>query len=138
MKPELIGIALVAILWGGYPLLTRAANSGHAFGALILMSAGWVVIAAATLWQGFEPRPNTAATIKLAIAGAMMGIGLLAFNFVASSRRMDASVSIPIMDTAMLVITFIAAVWFFAEPFTVKKGIGLALLLAGIATLHQS
>jgi drug/metabolite transporter (DMT)-like permease len=138
MKPEFIGIALVAVLWGGYPLLTRAANSGHAFGTFILMSAGWVVIAAAVLWQGFEPRPNTAATIKLSIAGVMMGIGLLAFNSVASSRRMDASVSIPIMDTAMLVVTVIAAVWFFAEPFTIRKGIGLSLLLAGIATLHSS
>jgi drug/metabolite transporter (DMT)-like permease len=138
MKPEFIGIAIVAVLWGGYPLIARAANSGHAFGTFILMSAGWVVIALATLWQGFEPRPNAAATIKLAIAGAMMGFGLLAFNIVASSRRMDASVSIPIMDTAMLIVTVIAAVWFFAEPFTIKKGIGLALLLAGIATLHQS
>jgi drug/metabolite transporter (DMT)-like permease len=138
MRNELIGIAAVAVLWGGYPLIARAAGMGNAFGTFIMMSAGWVVIAAAAAWQGIDGRPDTAAITKLAIAGAMMGIGLLAFNAVASSRRMDASVSIPIMDTAMLLVTVIAAVWFFAEPFTVRKGLGLALLLAGIVTLHQS
>ena len=138
MRSELIGIVTVAILWGGYPLLTRAAGIGNAFGTFILMSAGWVVIAAVVAWQGIDARPTFAAVTKLTVAGAMMGIGLLAFNAVASSRRMDASVSIPIMDTAMLLVTVIAAVWFFAEPFTVRKGLGLTLLLAGIVTLHQS
>jgi drug/metabolite transporter (DMT)-like permease len=138
MRPEFIGIAIVALMWGGYPLVARSAGLGNALGTFILMTSGWVVIAAATLWQGIAVRPSGAVVTKLTIAGAMMGVGLLAFNAVANSRRLDASVSIPIMDTAMLVVTVIAAVWFFAEPFTLRKGIGLALLLAGIATLYQS
>jgi drug/metabolite transporter (DMT)-like permease len=138
MRPEFIGIAVVALMWGGYPLVARSAGLGNALGTLILMTSGWIVIAAATAWQGIEGRPTTAIIAKLTIAGAMMGVGLLAFNAVANSRRLDASISIPIMDTAMLLVTVIAAVWFFAEPFTARKVIGLALLLAGIATLYHS
>ena len=49
---------------------------------------------------------------------------------------MAASVSIPIMDTGMLIVSVLAAVLFFAEPITVKKSVGLALLVAGIAVLR--
>ena len=66
----------------------------------------------------------------------MMGIGLLAFNALAVSRQIEASVSIPIVDTAMLLVSVLAAVLFFAEPITFKKCAGLALLVAGIIVLR--
>lgn len=138
MRPELVGIATVAIMWGCYPLITRAAGGGGALGTLIMMSSGWLVIAATAAWQGTQMKLTTSATVQLVIAGAMMAIGLIAFNAVASSRRIDASVSIPIIDTAMMLVTVICAIWFFAEPFSVKKALGIALLIAGIVTLHQS
>jgi drug/metabolite transporter (DMT)-like permease len=140
MKFELIGIVITAIAWGCYPLVARSAGAGagQAFGTFIMMSTGWLVIAAAAWWQGIEVRPSTQGVIRLAAAGALMGAGMLSFNAVASSRRLDASVAIPIMDTAMLIVTVIVAVMVFAEPFTLRKGMGLALLLAGIATLYHS
>jgi drug/metabolite transporter (DMT)-like permease len=101
-----------------------------------LMLSGIVPIAAAVVWQGGFEKPPVADLARLAIAGGMMGVGLLAFNVVANSRQIDASVSIPIIDTAMLIVTVIGAVIFFAEPMTVKKGIGLALLVAGILVLR--
>jgi len=137
MKSEYFGMATVAILWGGYPLIARSAGVGTGFGTLIMMCAGLVMIGLVTVWQGVPLKPTLGQVAKLTLAGAMMGIGLIAFNAVASSRRVDASVSIPIMDTAMLLVTFVAAVVFFAEPFTIKKALGLVLLLAGIALLHQ-
>ena len=80
--------------------------------------------------------PAPAAAVRLVIAGAMMGIGLLAFNAAAVSREIEASVSIPIMDTGMLLVSVLAAVLFFAEPITLRKCAGLALLVAGIAVLR--
>ena len=65
-----------------------------------------------------------------------MGIGLLAFNALAVSRKLEASVSIPIVDTGMLIVSVLAAVLFFAEPITVEKCVGLALLVAGIVVLR--
>jgi multidrug transporter EmrE-like cation transporter len=66
----------------------------------------------------------------------MMGIGTTAFNFVANSRQLEASISVPIIDTLMLLVTVAAAVVFFAEPITIKKMIGIALLVAGIVVLR--
>ena len=92
-------------------------------------------IAAATVWHGVQVRPAAGEIVKLIVAGAMMGAGLLAFNAVANSRHIDASVSIPIMDTLMLLATAIGAIVFFAEPVTPKKVLGMTLLIAGIAFL---
>ena len=82
------------------------------------------------------PRLPTGDVMKMAIAGLMMGVGLVAFILVANSRQLDASVSIPIMDTAMLIVTVVGAVLFFGEPITVRKLAGTALLVAGILTLR--
>ena len=136
MKPEYLGIAVVALFWGGYPLIARGVGIGGPLGALMLSVVSLSTIAAATLWTGVAAWPSTGDVLRLAIAGLMMGIGLLAFNAVAASRNVEASVSIPIMDTAMLIVSVVAAVLFFAEPITVRKAAGLALLIAGIVVLR--
>lgn len=135
MKPEYFAILMVAAFWGGYPLLTRATGVTGPIVSLVMAAGSLAVIAVATFWQGVEVRPTMSELVKLAVAGAMMGVGLLAFNCAANSRAMDASVSIPIMDTSMLLTTTIGAIWFFAEPITGRKVLGLALLLAGIFVL---
>jgi multidrug transporter EmrE-like cation transporter len=66
-----------------------------------------------------------------------MGIGLIAFNLLANAK-MDASTSIPIVDAAMLVVTASGAIYFFGEPISTQKVLGVALLLAGIALLRPS
>ena len=123
-------------MWGSYPLVLRSTGQGGAWGSLILMLAGTVPIAIAAAWQGGIVKPPTAELTRLVIAGVMMGFGMLAFNAVANSRNLDASVSIPIVDTAMLLVTVVCAVLFFAEPITVRKGIGIALMIAGILVLR--
>jgi drug/metabolite transporter (DMT)-like permease len=136
VKPEYLGIAVVALFWGGYPLIARGVGIGGPLGALLLSVVSLTTIAAATLWKGVEAWPGAADVARLALAGLMMGIGLLAFNAVAASRNVEASVSIPIMDTAMLVVSVVAAVLFFAEPITARKALGLALLITGIVVLR--
>jgi drug/metabolite transporter (DMT)-like permease len=136
VKPEYLGILAVAVFWGGYPLIARGVGIGGPLGALMLSVVSLSTIAAATWWTGVETWPSVGDAVRLAIAGLMMGIGLLAFNAVAASRNVEASVSIPIMDTAMLVVSVVAAVLFFAEPITLRKTLGLALLVAGIVVLR--
>ena len=136
MKPEYWGIVIVALCWGGYPLIARGVGIGGPLGALLLSVVSLTTIAAATLWTGVETWPTAGDLARLAVAGLLMGIGLIAFNAVAASRNVEASVSIPVMDTAMLVVSVIAAVIFFAEPITVRKALGLALLVSGIFVLR--
>jgi drug/metabolite transporter (DMT)-like permease len=137
MTLELVCIALVAVCWGGYPLVARASGYGGPLGTLVLALAGLLPITLAVLWQRGAERPSSAAILELAIAGLLMGIGLLAFNRLANSR-LDASISIPIVDTAMLIVTTLGAIWFFQEAVTARKLIGLALMLAGIAVLRPA
>jgi len=136
MRTEYLYIVAAALFWGSYPLVLRSTGAGGPSGSLILMVGGLIPIVAAVLWQGTLIKPPTAELTRLLIAGVMMGFGLLAFNMVANSRVIDASVSIPIVDTAMLIVTVIGAVLFFAEPVTVKKAVGIALLVTGILVLR--
>jgi len=135
MRTEFIYMAIVALAWGGYPLIARASGVGGPLGALILTLSALIPIAILILWQGAVVRPSSTDLTRLIIAGSIMGIGTAAFNFVANSRELDASLSIPIIDTAMLVVTFVGAIIFFAEPVTLKKVIGVALLIAGMVVL---
>jgi len=138
MKVEAIYIVIVALFWGSYPLVARSSGVGGPAGALILTLTALVPIATAVIWQSGAPRPATPDLIRLMIAGVMMGIGLVAFNALANSKQMDASISIPVVDTAMLVVSVAGAVMFFAEPITAKKLIGIGLMLAGIIVIRPT
>jgi drug/metabolite transporter (DMT)-like permease len=135
MRTELICMAIVALSWGGYPLVARSSGVGGPIGALLLTMSALLPIGALVLWQGTITRPTSVEAAKLVIAGVLMGIGTAAFNYVANSRQLDASLSIPIIDTAMLLVTVVAAIVFFAEPVTAKKIVGIGLLVAGIVVL---
>jgi drug/metabolite transporter (DMT)-like permease len=139
MTREIVMIGLVALFWGGYPLVARSSGHGGPWGALVLTLAALAPIGVAVaLWPGAGERPAPDAVAKLALAGAMMGCGLVAFNLLANSPRLEASVSIPIVDTAMLLVTTVCAIYFFQEAVTPQKLLGIALLLAGIAMLRPS
>jgi drug/metabolite transporter (DMT)-like permease len=135
MRTELICMVIVAFAWGGYPLIARSSGIGGPLGALILTLSALVPSSVMVLWQGAAIRPSPVELNKLVIAGLIMGIGTTAFNFVVNSRQLDASISIPIIDTAMLLVSVVGAVLFFAEPMTARKVIGVVLLIAGIAVL---
>jgi drug/metabolite transporter (DMT)-like permease len=138
MRTEYLCIATAAVMWGTYPLLLRSTGQGSAGGTLLLTLSGLVPILAAVIWQGGMGKPTTGELVRLLAAGIMMGAGLIAFNQLTNSRTLDASISIPIVDTAMLIVTVLGAVWFFAEPFTARKAIGIALLLGGIFVLRPA
>ena len=137
MTADVACIAIVALFWGGYPLVARTSGYGGALGTLVLSLAGLVPIMVAALWGGLAVRPSTAQLVRLGVAGVMMGIGLIAFNRLANGE-LDASVSIPIVDTAMLLVSTVGALWFFEEPVTTQKLVGIALLMAGIVLLRPT
>jgi len=137
MTGDVACIAIVALFWGGYPLVARTSGFGGALGTLVLSLAGLVPILAAALWGGFAVRPSRGQLVRLGIAGVMMGIGLLTFNRLANGK-LDASVSIPIVDTAMLLVSAVGALWFFQEPVTTQKLVGIALLVIGIVLLRPA
>ena len=67
MSFEYLCIALVAIFWGGWPLVARSAGYGGPLGSLVLSVAGLIPITLATLWHGTQTRPPAGALWKLAL-----------------------------------------------------------------------
>jgi drug/metabolite transporter (DMT)-like permease len=136
MRTDFAYIAAVAIFWGAWPLVARSSGHGGPLGSLVLSLFGLVPIMVLVFMER-AGLPSFVALLKLALAGTMMGLGLLAFNLVANSK-MEASVSIPIIDAAMLIVSSVGAIYFFQESITLQKMIGLTLLLTGIVILRPS
>jgi drug/metabolite transporter (DMT)-like permease len=135
MTFDVLCIAVVALFWGSYPLVSRSAGTGVPLATLVLSIAGLVPIAVAAYWHGASALPSAGSFARIVVAGVMMGVGTLAFNWVANSE-LEASISIPVIDTAMLLISTLGAIYFFGETISAQKVLGLALLVAGIALLR--
>jgi drug/metabolite transporter (DMT)-like permease len=139
VRTQLVWIATVALCWGAYPLVMRDAKVSAGLGSVALVLIGLIPVAVAARIQGGGwPRLVGGDVVRLIAAGLMFGIGVVAFNSIATSRRLDASVAIPISDTAMMMVTVVGAIAFFGEPITTRKVIGIALLVAGILTLRPN
>jgi len=137
MRVEYVWILVVALCWGGYPLLSRWSGYGGSRGALILMLSGLLPIIVGSVAGHGGEWPLWGALAKLIVAGLMMGVGLVAFVMLTTSA-MDASISIPIVDVAMLLVSTLGAIVFFAEAVTLQKVLGIVLLLAGIFLLRPT
>jgi len=136
MVAEWTSMVVVVLAWGIYPLVIRSTGVSGPVGALVLTASALVPIGVALFIQGGLTRPSTADLWRLVWGGLIMGVGTTAFNFLINSRKVEASVSIPIVDTGMLLVTALGAVWFYSEPVTLRKVVGIALLVIGIGVLR--
>jgi drug/metabolite transporter (DMT)-like permease len=128
-------VVLVALCWGGWPLVSRSAGETGAAGSLVILVAALVPVGLATFWEG-GALPAPPALVKLAVAGVLNGAGLVAFHLVTIRRDVEVSSVVPVIDTAMLLVTALGGVLLFAEAVTLQKGMGVALLVAGIYLLR--
>jgi drug/metabolite transporter (DMT)-like permease len=128
-------VVLVALCWGGWPLVSRSAGGTGTAGSLVILVAALVPVGLAAYWEGGAlPAPHAAG--RLAVAGVLNGAGLVAFHLVTIRRDVEVSSLVPVIDTAMLLVTALGGILFFAEALTLQKGIGVALLVAGIYLLR--
>jgi drug/metabolite transporter (DMT)-like permease len=134
---EWVLAGLVAFLWGVYPLVARTSGYGGPLGALALTAAGIVAIGAVALARGAADLPSPAQLLRLCIAGLLMGAGLVAFNRVVNGP-LAASLSIPIIYVAMLIVSRLGAFWIFGEAFNAQQLLALGLMLAGILLMRPA
>ncbi len=131
-------IVLVGFLWGGWPLMVKAAGNHGLMDLVTLTASATLTVAITALLSGDVALPPQPSMTWLGIAGVLVGTGLLAFSHVTTSPLMEASVSIPIMDVAMLIVTAAGGIYFFQESLTPQKMIGIALLVVGILFLRPT
>ena len=134
MKPEYAWILIVSLFWGGYPLIARGANLGGPLGALILSAVSLIDDRGRDAGGRAGSRwPAPAAAIRLVDRGRDDGHRPAR---VQRRRREPADRGVGRRSRSwtrrMLLVSVLAAVVFFAEPITLRKCVGLALLVAGI------
>tara|TARA_Y100000031_G_scaffold157148_1_gene216766 strand:+ start:5790 stop:6227 length:438 start_codon:yes stop_codon:yes gene_type:complete len=138
-----ISIGLVALCWGGYPLILRLAGGTGHLGSLILVLASlipvvlsvWYQSATGALQIGFS-NMSASTLVILTISGIVMGAGLVTFNYVVGSPLVDISTSVPIIDILMLVVTVVGGILFFMEVLTLQKVLGILLGIVAIYLLR--
>lgn len=137
MKNVLLCIILTALFFGGWPIVARTAGKTGTTGAFIMAAMALVPIGIVMMRQGVL-LPMSTSWPKLCIAGMMMGSGLIAYNFAVSNPKVEVSIVVPTISTLMIIVTTLGGMFFFGEPLTVRKVIGITLLIAGIAFLRPT
>ena len=109
-------------------LLVLAAGFNSCLGNLLLK------------WSRLSVAPEASTVEKLMHIGFIGGLGFYAVNVVLFAKALDAmevSIAYPILAGSGFAMLAAASWYFFNEPFTLVKGLGLALVLAGIFLLAQ-
>jgi len=137
MLAIIVSIAAAIAMWGGWPLVARAAGEQGLTGALLLSVFSLLVVLAGSAVTPVT-LPATPALATLAVAGVMMGLGLVAFNAATTSPLVEVSTVVPIIDTGMLLVSVVGGILFFDESVTVRKMVAVAFLVTGIVLLGPS
>lgn len=139
MPTVIVCIATVALCWGGWPLVMRSAGVNNVLATLLLSVAAVFPVAVKTAVSYRDTMmPSTRTVLIILAAGTMMGIGLLAFNYVINTRAVDISKSVPATDASILLVTTAGGIVFFSEGVTPQKLFGFLFLLAGIILLRPA
>lgn len=120
-----------AFFFGTWPLIARFANLRAGWLALVF-SIGTGVIAASGLARPIPPGRSLLIGI---VAGAVNGIGMMAFAKLIDWKEVEVSKFIPIIFALMPVVSTIEAALFFNETMAARKLVGLALAFIAVYLL---
>lgn len=133
-----LGILVIAILWGGWPLVARSVNNPSSTMNLVIV----VVAIFPVLLQYWYTTTalSLAATkmdaMKMVAGGLMMGTGMIFFNAVLASKDVSVSTVVPLINVSMLMVSVLGGVFFFSEEMTPSKIFGLVLLISGMVLIR--
>lgn len=128
-----IAILITVICWGGYPTLAKSAGEGTTSLHPLVMSVAAIVpilLYCAIRGELMAIGPGIG---KHALCGILMGIGLISFLIVLSSSQVPISVSIPIINPSMLVVTVVCGIIFLKENPSPINMVGIIGMIPCIA-----
>jgi bacterial/archaeal transporter family protein len=131
---------LTAFIWGSVPILEKIGLARISPGAGLLLRCAGVAIGLVLLMLARPEHAREALTAGPRPVFFLVGAGLLAsfigqLFFYNALKQSDASKVVPIAGSFPLVAFFLGLI-FLSEKFTVAKGFGVALVVAGIAFLR--
>ncbi len=132
-----IAIFMVAITWGGWPLIVRSAGQVGYAGILTVTIFAVAPVLLASLQQGVASFHGFQMTWwKFVISGLLAGGGFIFYNQALGSSKMEVSTVVPLINSMMIVVTVVGGILFFSETVTLQKVLGVVLLVGGIFLLR--
>lgn len=135
MNSPLFYVVISAIGFS-WPLLVRIAPATPAWTTvIIMMSSGAVGLIATT----FTPQSviSTKGIWIAVIAGLLNGVGMLAYGKLVTWQGVDLSETLPMTTILITLICSIGAIYFYGEPVTIHKVIGIVLAIAAVWFLNH-
>ena len=134
-------LSITSICWGVWPLLVRLSGvEGVAYGPVVCLFS--IVF---PFYYIFVHAPSSAlASITipsltyLIPAGLIIGIGTVTFGLVLQNPELNLSSSVPIINSAMLIVTIIGSAILFGDKIDLQKIVGIIAILAGIYLLRPA
>ena len=131
-----LSVVFVAVMWGGWPLVARAASLPSIWVAIVGTSVGALAVVVVSSFSGqIKNLPDTKALLIGSIAGVMLGAGMFAYSKLVSNLEWEISTLIPIAAGLITAVTAVGGVWFFGESIGTAKTVGLVCVVVGIALL---
>lgn len=123
-----------ALCFGCWPILGRFAGLGSGWLSL-LVATGTAILASVSLLANHPGAPSVRSVIIGLTAGAINGIGMLAYAKVIGWQGEDVSKVLPIAMILTPLFAMAGALIFLGEPVTGKKLIGAGLACVGVYLL---
>ena len=130
MNNGLVLCLMIAVGFGSWPMIARFAGANNAWTSLLVMGFSALVC---TFFYRAELAviPTIKAIVVLALAGAVSGLGMIAYTRLVTDQSFAMSSYVPAALTLMLVFVTIVGALFFREFFPITKFLGLCLAVAG-------
>ena len=120
-------LALVCLLWAGNNVLSKIVVSHWHVPPLFYTAVRFAIVAAVTLpWLRPVPRPAW----RIVLVGLMMGAGSFGLMFVGLTYSSPSEAAIVMQ--AGVPITTLLSVWLLKERIFWRRGLGIAVALAGV------
>lgn|GEM_PF-2011359 len=123
-----------ALCFGGWPLLGRCAGLSSGWMSL-LVASGTVVLGTVSIITNPASTPSVRAIVIGLTAGAINGVGMLAYSKVIGWQGSDVSKILPIAMILTPMFAMAGALIFLGEPVSAKKLFGAGIACVGIYLL---
>ncbi len=134
MNNPLYYCIFAALCFGGWPLLGRCSGLSSGWMSL-LVASGTVILGIVSILTQTGNTPSTRSVIIGLTAGAINGVGMLAYAKVIGWQGSDVSKILPIAMILTPMFAMAGALIFLGEPVSAKKLLGAGIACTGIYLL---
>lgn len=137
MKPFYFYIALVLLINGSMPVFEKITLGKVSVPQMVfLRGIVQVALYAALLWSTGGLQSLSQVEPRFIFYGLLQGaaISAMLYAYFLAMQSGDAS-QVKALSSAAPLLTFALAVWLIGEPLTLQRGLGIALVVAGIFLL---